>query len=129
MTDLPELIADPELAALVRRDPLSDEPTDAAPADTAPTSEFDVEAVTVLPLAAAVTDGEPPARPRRRRRLALLFGVSAIVGFVLTAVAPASCTHGATSTRAASCPASASAPRSSAGSPANRRRRRSGECL
>ena len=85
MTDLPESIADPELAALVRRDAPLDEPTDAAPADTVPTSEFDVEAVPVLPLAAAVTDGEPPARPRRRRRLALLFGVSAIVGFVLTA--------------------------------------------
>ena len=37
----------------------------------------------VLPLAAAVTDGEPPARPRRRRSLALRFGVSFVLGFVL----------------------------------------------
>ena len=38
----------------------------------------------VLPLAAAVTDDEPPARPRRRRRsLALRFGVSFVLGFLL----------------------------------------------
>ena len=37
----------------------------------------------VLPLAAAVTDGEPPARPLRRRSLALRFGASFVVGFVL----------------------------------------------
>ena len=37
----------------------------------------------VLPVAAAVTDGEPPARPRRRRSLALRFGVSFVVGLVL----------------------------------------------
>ena len=81
MTDLPHSAADPELAALVRRD----EPIDAAPADTSPTSEYGVEAVQVAPLEAAVTDGEPAARPRRRRSLALFFGVSAVVGFVLTA--------------------------------------------
>ena len=38
----------------------------------------------VLPLAAAVTDGEPPARPRRRRSLALRFGVAFVLGFLLT---------------------------------------------
>src|SRR6478735_3762527 len=81
MTDLPHSAADPELAALVRRD----EPIDAAPADTSPTSEYGVEAVQVAPLEAAMTDGEPAARPRRRRSLALFFGVSAVVGFVLTA--------------------------------------------
>ena len=92
----PELAA---LAALVRRHappddatasqaaadaPAPGEPTDAAPADASPTSELVVDAVPVLPLAAAVTDGEPPARPRRRRRsLALRFGVSFVLGFVL----------------------------------------------
>ena len=36
------------------------------------------------PLAAAVTDGEPPARPRRRRRsLALRFGVAFVLGLLL----------------------------------------------
>ncbi len=71
MTDLPNSAADPELAALVRRD---------APPDDA---EPGVDAVPVLPLAAAVTDGEPPARPRRRRSLALRFGVSFVLGFLL----------------------------------------------
>ena len=42
-----------------------------------------VDTVPVLPLAAAVTDGEPPARPRRRRSLALRFGVSFVLGFLL----------------------------------------------
>ena len=37
----------------------------------------------VLPLAAAVTDGEPPARPRRRRSLAFRFGVAFVLGFLL----------------------------------------------
>jgi vancomycin resistance protein YoaR len=60
------------------------DPTKPAPADTSPTSEPGVDAVPVLPLAAAVTDGEPPARPRRRRSLALRFGVSFVVGFLLT---------------------------------------------
>ena len=32
---------------------------------------------------AAVADGEPPARPRRRRSLALRFGVAFVLGFVL----------------------------------------------
>ena len=44
-----------------------------------------VDAVPVLPLAAAVTDGKPPARPRRRRSLVLLFGVSLVLGFLLAA--------------------------------------------
>ncbi len=63
--------------------PAPGEPTDTAPADTSPTSEPGVDAVPVLPLAAAVTDGEPPARPRRRRSLAFLFGVSLVLGFLL----------------------------------------------
>ena len=103
MTDLPDSAADraanaptpdgetpagdPELAALVGRDaspddattveaPVPGEPNDAALADTSPTtSEAGVEPVPVLPLAAAVTDGEPPgtasaptvARPPLRR--------------------------------------------------------------
>ena len=37
----------------------------------------------VLPLAPAVTDGEPPARPRRRRSLAFRFGVAFVLGFLL----------------------------------------------
>ncbi len=52
------------------------------PADMPPTSEPGVETVPVLPL---VTDGEPPARPRRRRSLAFRFGVSFVLGFVLAA--------------------------------------------
>jgi vancomycin resistance protein YoaR len=39
----------------------------------------------VVPVAAVVTDAEPPARPRRRRSLALRFGVSFALGFVLAA--------------------------------------------
>jgi vancomycin resistance protein YoaR len=74
MTDLPNSAADraanastagdPELAALVRGD--------APPDDAAPTL-------------AAVTRGEPPARPRRRWSFALRFGVSFVLGFVLAA--------------------------------------------
>ena len=103
MTDLPNSAADgaptrrvpagdPELAPLVGRDPADatsadapapGEPTDAATADTSPTSESSVEAVPVLPLAAAVTAAKPPAPPRRRRSLALRFGVSFVFGFLL----------------------------------------------
>ncbi len=36
-----------------------------------------------LPLAAAVTDGKPPARPRRRRSLALRFGIAFVLGVLL----------------------------------------------
>ncbi len=60
-----------------------DELTDTAPADTSPTSEPDVEAVPVVPLAAAVTDAEPPARPRSRRSLALRFAVAFVLGVLL----------------------------------------------
>ena len=65
--------------------PARGEPIDTDPADTSPTSEPGVDAVPVLPLAAAVTDIEPAARPRRRRSLALRFGVSFVLGFVLAA--------------------------------------------
>ena len=105
MTDLPNSAADgaanaptpdgdtpagdPELAALVARTdaatrnaPAPGEPSDAAPADTSPTSEPGADRP-VLPLAAAVTDGQPPARPRRRRSLALRFGVAFVLGLLL----------------------------------------------
>jgi vancomycin resistance protein YoaR len=98
---------DPELAALVRHDappddadlslaalvslgapavdtPVPVEPTDTVPAPTSPASEPGVDAAPVLPLAAAVTDGEPAARPRRRRSLARRFGVSFVLGFLLS---------------------------------------------
>jgi vancomycin resistance protein YoaR len=61
------------------------EPIDAALADTSTTFEPGVEAVPVLPLTAAATDGEPPTRPGRRRSLALRFGISFVLGFVLAA--------------------------------------------
>ena len=73
---------DPELAALVRPDAPGD-PTDTAPADTSPISELGVDAVPVLPVAAAVTDSEPTAPPRRRRSLTVRFGVSFFLGFLL----------------------------------------------
>ncbi len=63
--------------------PAPGEPTDTDPSDTSPTSESGVDAVPVLPLAAAVTDGKPPARPRRRRSLALRFGISFVLGLLL----------------------------------------------
>ena len=73
MTDLPNStpdietpLGDPELAALVRP-------------DTPP----DVDVVPVVPLAAVVTESEPPARPRRRRSLFLRFGVAFVFAFVL----------------------------------------------
>ena len=100
---------DPELAALVQRGlasaaspaagdvtsdaaaaaattvdaPVPDEAADAAPADVSPTAELDVATVPVVPIAAAVTNDQPPVPPRRRRRLALRFGVSFVVGFLL----------------------------------------------
>jgi vancomycin resistance protein YoaR len=102
---------DPELAALVQRDaPPTGDPelaglvrSEATPdiADvTAQTSEADltagdampevgadaterVDTVPVLPLAAAVSDSEPPAPPLRRRSLALRFGVSFVLGLLL----------------------------------------------
>ena len=45
--------------------------------------EDGVDAVPVLPLAAVVTEGDPPAGPRRRRSLAVRFGVAFLVGFLL----------------------------------------------
>jgi vancomycin resistance protein YoaR len=63
--------------------PAPGEPADTTLADTSPASEPGVDAVPVLPVAAAVSDGEPPAGPRRRRSLALRFGVSFVLGFVL----------------------------------------------
>ena len=99
------LAGDPELAALVRRDaqpddadpslaalvtdattdaPAPGDSTDTAVVDASPTSEYGVDAVPVLPLAAAVTAGEP-ARPRRRRSLVLRFGVSFVLGFLVAA--------------------------------------------
>jgi vancomycin resistance protein YoaR len=94
-------VGDPELAALVRReappdaaDPslavaeasAPDEATDIAPVNASPTPEPGVDTVPVLPLAAAVTAGEPSAPSRRRPSLALRFGISFVVG-VLLAVA------------------------------------------
>ena len=100
-------VGDPELAALVRRDAPPDDgeppspplgpprrtrPRRCAcagradrhrPGGRPPTSEPGVDAVPVPPLAAAVTDGKPPARPRRRRSLALRFGVSFVLGVLL----------------------------------------------
>ena len=58
---------------------------DATPEAGADATEPVVDPVPVLPLAAAVTDGEPPARPRRRRSLALRFGVSFVLGLLLAA--------------------------------------------
>jgi vancomycin resistance protein YoaR len=106
MTDLPNStpdgetsVGDPELAALVRGDaprhgadpmlaaladtPAGSEPVDTTLADTSPIFEHDVDAVPVLPLAAAVTEGGPPAPPRRRPSLALAFGVSFLLAFLL----------------------------------------------
>ncbi|MEW6224660.1 MAG: VanW family protein [Chloroflexota bacterium] len=81
MTDLPNAAADRAADATT--------PDGATPAgDTelaAPVAEPVVDPVPVLPLAAAVTDGEPPARPRRRRSLALRFGVSFVLGLLLAA--------------------------------------------
>ncbi len=56
---------------------------DTTPADSSPTEEPGVDPVPVLPLAAAVTVGEPPARPRHRRSLAFRFGVSFVLGVLL----------------------------------------------
>ncbi len=77
---------DPELAALAASAaaaPAPGEPTDTAPADTSLPSGPGVDAVPVLPLAAGVTAGRPPAPPRRRRSLALRFGVSFVLGVLL----------------------------------------------
>ncbi len=78
--DATEPDADPSVAAADSTPP---DPDDTAPADTSATFEPSDDTVPVLPLAAAVTDSEPPARPRRRRSLAFRFGVSFVLGFLL----------------------------------------------
>ncbi len=75
-----QAVGDPELASLVQRDATT---SDTAASDVTTTFEVGVDAVPVLPLAAAVSDGESPKRPRRRRSLALRFGVSFVVGFLI----------------------------------------------
>ena len=85
MTDQPDSAAD-EAAAAASADetPAGDPlPTDAAPMAPTPTPDPGVDTVPVVPLAAAATDGTPPARPRRRRSLALRFGLSFVLGFLL----------------------------------------------
>jgi vancomycin resistance protein YoaR len=87
------LAGDPELAALVqgRTRPDDGDPSLAAlvkPAEPrasslSATSESTVAAVPVQPLAPVVTDWEPTARPRRRGRSAVRFGVAFVFGFVL----------------------------------------------
>jgi len=62
-------------------EPVFDVPSSAV--DVSPTSEPGLVAVPVLPLAAAVTGGEPPAQPRHRRSLALRFGASFVLGVLL----------------------------------------------
>jgi vancomycin resistance protein YoaR len=77
---------DPELATLVNPTaaaPAPDDPTVVVQTDSSPTFEAGVDAVPVMPLAAAVTDGTATARPRRRRSLALRFGFSFVLGFLL----------------------------------------------
>ncbi len=101
---------DPELAALVRREPplqdldstagadatepivdvtsaavdsTSPDPDVPTSADASPTSEAGVDAVPVVPLEAAATDDEPPAPPRRRRSLALRFSAAFALGVLL----------------------------------------------
>ncbi len=64
-------------------EPTDTVPADTAPVDTSPTAESAIEPVPVLPVAAAVIDAEPSARPRRRRSLALRFGVSFVLGILL----------------------------------------------
>jgi vancomycin resistance protein YoaR len=86
MPDLPDAdrpdinpsAGDPELASLVAL-VRGEEPPDVA--DTSPTAEFDVEAMPVTPVA----DEQPAARPRRRRSLALRFGLAFAFGFLLMA--------------------------------------------
>jgi vancomycin resistance protein YoaR len=89
--DIEAPAGDPELAALVRRGaalagattgdaPAPGEPANAEPADASPATEAGVDAVPVLPV---VPDGEPPAPRRRRRALALRFGVSLVMGVLL----------------------------------------------
>jgi vancomycin resistance protein YoaR len=105
--DMP--VVDAELAALVRRDPppadaaseagvdatdpavdvtsagadaTSPYPDAPAPADAPPPPQPGVDAVPVVPVAAAVTE-DAPAPPRRRRSLALRFGAAFVLGILL----------------------------------------------
>ena len=64
--------------------PAPGDATDTAPVDTSVISEPGIAAVQLGALAATATDGEPVARPRRRRSLALRFGAAFVVGFALT---------------------------------------------
>ena len=74
--ETPAPAGDPDLAALaalVQRNtspdpdaPAPSEESDTVAADTSPISEDAVDAVPVVPVAAAMTDDQP--RPRRRRR-------------------------------------------------------------
>ncbi len=86
MTDLPNSAADPAASELTPDGDLpagSSEPA-GAPAGSGETpDEPAVDPVPVQPVAAAVTEGEPPARPRRRRSLAIRFGVSFVLGAML----------------------------------------------
>src|SRR4051794_14745637 len=95
MTDLPDRASDGDANAATPETgadateltelPAPVDSTDAAPADTSLMSEPDVAAVPVAPLAVAVMDDGPPARPRRRRSLAFRFGAAFLVGFALMA--------------------------------------------
>ncbi|MFL5685061.1 MAG: VanW family protein [Chloroflexota bacterium] len=95
MTDLPDRASDGDADAATPETgadateltelPAPVDSTDAGPADMSLTSEPDVAAVPVAPLAAAAVDDGPPARPRRRRSLAFRFGAAFVVGFALMA--------------------------------------------
>ncbi len=74
MTDLPNSAADP--AATASR-------PDGEPPAGETSDEPGVDPVPVQPVAAAVTEGEPPAPPRRRRSLAIRFGVAFVLGALL----------------------------------------------
>jgi vancomycin resistance protein YoaR len=63
----------------------TDAPTDTIPTDAPATFEPGVDAVPVLPVVATVTESEHLAHPRRRRSLALRFGVSFVLGILLAA--------------------------------------------
>jgi vancomycin resistance protein YoaR len=81
---------DPELAALVRPNRTADD-TEVSPSVGDPelaalvrSHEPPFDADTALFPVAAVTEDEPPARPRHRGSLALRFGVSFALAFLLT---------------------------------------------
>ena len=96
--------------------PAPDVLTDTTLADTSPTSEAGVDAVPVLPLAAAVTDDGPRhGLDADGRSSSASASRSSWASCSPSASAPASCTHGTSSTTAGSCPASASAARNVGG--------------